>query len=164
MTEEWLHKLSTIVGEKLKIREEWITCAESCTGGWVAKAITDVAGCSSYFERGFVTYSNAAKQKLLGVKESTLMTYGAVSKEVVREMAVGALHAAAANVALSTSGIVGPDGGSIDNPVGAVWFGFASDIGRVETCKKIFVGDRRSVRLQATIFSLQIILNNFLEK
>ncbi len=164
MTEQHLHQLSRVIGQKLKTCGAWITCAESCTGGWVAKAITDIAGSSAYFERGFVTYSNAAKHELLNVEESMLMKYGAVSEQVVRAMAVGALHNARASIALAVSGIAGPDGGSPDKPIGTVWFGFATSSGRVEAYKEIFSGNRESVRLQSTVFSLQMLLDLFLEK
>lgn len=162
MSENQLRKLSMVVGEKLKANGQWITCAESCTGGGIAKAITDIAGSSAYFDRGFVTYSNTAKHELLGVAEDTLAAHGAVSEEVVREMAQGALHAARANVALSVSGIAGPDGGSAEKPVGTVWFGFAERSGRVLARKMHFAGDRDAVRLQATIFALQTVLDEFL--
>ncbi len=130
MSENQLRRLSVLAGEKLKAQGRWITCAESCTGGGIAKAITDIAGSSAYFDRGFVTYSNAAKHDLLGVSEATLAAHGAVSEEVVREMAIGALRAARADLALSVSGIAGPDGGSAEKPVGTVWFGFAGSDGR----------------------------------
>lgn len=162
MSEQQLRKLSVAVGEKLKANGQWITCAESCTGGAIAKAITDIAGSSAYFDRGFVTYSNTAKHELLGVAEATLNAHGAVSEEVVREMAMGALHAARANLALSVSGIAGPDGGSVEKPVGTVWFGFAESSGRVLAKKMQFSGDRDAVRLQATIFALQTALDEFL--
>jgi len=164
MNEHQLHQLSEQVGNKLKDKGLWITCAESCTGGWVAKAITDIAGSSAWFDRGFVTYSNAAKHQLLGVAEVTLHEFGAVSEESVREMAQGALHAAGANLALSISGIAGPDGGTEAKPVGTVWFGFADSEGRIMALKRQFSGDRESVRLQAAVFSLQTALNEFLEK
>ncbi|MHA7845447.1 nicotinamide-nucleotide amidase [Serratia sp. D1N4] len=162
MSESTLRKLSISVGQKMQASGQWITCAESCTGGGIAKAITDIAGSSAYFDRGFVTYSNAAKHELLGVAEATLMTHGAVSEAVVREMAQGALHAAKADLALSVSGIAGPDGGSADKPVGTVWFGFAERSGRVLARKMQFAGDRDAVRLQATIFALQTALDEFL--
>ncbi len=164
MTEKRLRQLSILVGQKLKAQGKWITCAESCTGGWVAKALTDIAGSSSYFDRGFVAYSNTAKQELLHVKQSVLMTCGAVSQEVVCAMAIDALHTAAADIALSISGIAGPSGGTVDKPAGTVWFGFASKPGHVKACKKQFTGDRESIRLQAAIFSLQTILDEFLEE
>jgi nicotinamide-nucleotide amidase len=111
MSESQLRLLSIAIGDKLKQRAAWVTCAESCTGGWVAKALTDIAGSSAYFDRSFVTYSNAAKHDLLGVSEVTLANYGAVSEAVVREMALGALDKAQADYAVSVSGIAGPDGG-----------------------------------------------------
>lgn len=162
MSENQLRKLSIAVGQKLRARGQWITCAESCTGGGIAKAITDIAGSSAYFDRGFVTYSNAAKHELLGVAEATLKVHGAVSENVVREMAQGALKAAKADLALSVSGIAGPDGGSEEKPVGTVWFGFAERSGRVQAYKRQFAGDRDAVRLQATIFALQMALDEFL--
>ncbi|CAI0985802.1 nicotinamide-nucleotide amidase [Serratia ficaria] len=162
MSESQLRQLSVLAGEKLKADGRWITCAESCTGGGIAKAITDIAGSSAYFDRGFVTYSNAAKHDLLGVAEATLTAHGAVSEAVVREMAVGALHAAKADLALSVSGIAGPEGGSAEKPVGTVWFGFADGAGRVLARKMQFAGDRDAVRLQATIFALQTAIEEFL--
>lgn len=164
MSEHHLHQLSMLVGNKLKEQGLWITCAESCTGGWVAKSITDIAGSSAWFDRGFVTYRNTAKHDLLGVSEATLDEFGAVSEETVREMAQGALHAANADLALSVSGIAGPDGGSEAKPVGTVWFGFADREGRILAVKQQFSGDRESIRLQAVVFSLQTTLNEFLEK
>lgn len=162
MSEGQLRQLSIAVGERLKARGSWVTCAESCTGGWVAKALTDIAGSSAYFDRGFVTYSNAAKHDLLGVNETTLASYGAVSEAVVREMAAGALERANADFAMSISGIAGPDGGSMDKPVGTVWFGFASREGQISAQKQHFSGDRDSVRLQATVFALQTLFDDFL--
>jgi nicotinamide-nucleotide amidase len=99
-----------------------IVTAESCTGGWIAKAFTDAAGSSRWFESGYVTYSNAAKARDLGVSDRTLAEHGAVSEPTVREMAAGALRATGANVSIAVSGIAGPDGGSAEKPVGTVWF------------------------------------------
>ncbi|EIC82428.1 nicotinamide-nucleotide amidase [Serratia sp. M24T3] len=164
MTENDLRQLSTDVGAALKSKGLWLTCAESCTGGWVAKAITDIAGSSAWFDRGFVTYSNVAKREMLDVSESTLKEHGAVSEPVVREMARGARYAAGADLAVSISGIAGPDGGTKDKPVGTVWFGFADENGRIFACKKNFSGDRDAVRLQAAVFSLQTLLDEFLKK
>lgn len=162
MREEQLRQLSTAVGNKLIHRDAWVTCAESCTGGWVAKALTDIAGSSAYFDRGFVTYSNAAKHDLLGVKESTLAEHGAVSDAVVREMALGALRAANADFAVSISGVAGPDGGTPEKPVGTVWFAFATRNGEVSATKQLFSGDRDEVRSQAAVFALQTLLDDFL--
>lgn len=115
MTDSELMQLSEQVGLALKARGATVTTAESCTGGWVAKAITDIAGSSAWFERGFVTYSNEAKAQMIGVREETLAQHGAVSEPVVVEMAIGALKAARAHFAVSISGIAGPDGGSEEN-------------------------------------------------
>lgn len=112
MTDSELMQLSEQVGQALKARGATVTTAESCTGGWVAKVITDIAGSSAWFERGFVTYSNEAKAQMIGVREETLAQHGAVSEPVVVEMAIGALKAARADYAVSISGIAGPDGGS----------------------------------------------------
>lgn len=162
MSEKQLRQLSIAIGDKLKARGAWVTCAESCTGGWVAKALTDIAGSSAYFDRGFVTYSNAAKHDLLGVSETTLANYGAVSEAVVREMALGALREANADFAVSISGIAGPDGGSADKPVGTVWFAFAAREGQILACKQVFPGDRDAIRLQAAVFALQTLFDDFL--
>jgi PncC family amidohydrolase len=121
ITDHELMQLSEVVGRALKQRGATITTAESCTGGWVAKIITDIAGSSAWFERGFVTYSNEAKAQMIGVQESTLEAHGAVSEPVVIEMAIGALRAARADYAISISGVAGPDGGSDVKPVGTVW-------------------------------------------
>lgn len=112
MTDSELMRLSEQVGLALKARGATVTTAESCTGGWLAKAITDIAGSSAWFERGFVTYSNEAKAQMIGVREETLAQHGAVSEPVVVEMAIGALKAARADFAVAISGIAGPDGGS----------------------------------------------------
>ena len=163
MTDHELMQLSEIVGLALKQRGATLTTAESCTGGWVAKAITDIAGSSAWFERGFVTYSNEAKEQLIGVDGATLAAHGAVSEPVVRQMAPGALNAAAASYAVSVSGIAGPDGGSADKPVGTVWFGFATSKGEGITRRECFSGDRESVRRQATEYALKTLWQQFLQ-
>ena len=154
MTEQRLHELSVEIGSELKAQGLWITCAESCTGGLIAKAITDIAGSSAWFDRGFVTYSNAAKHELLGVSEATLEQYGAVSEQVVREMAQGVLHAAGADIGLSVSGIAGPDGGSTEKPVGTVWLAWG-DGSEVTSERRYFAGDRDEVRRQTVIAALE---------
>ncbi|PLR44271.1 hypothetical protein CYR40_15830 [Chimaeribacter arupi] len=164
MSEKNLHALSVRLGERLQAASAWVTCAESCTGGLVAKSITDIAGSSAWFDRGFVTYSNAAKHEMLGVAESTLQAHGAVSEPVVREMAFGALKAAGADYAVSISGIAGPGGGTDAKPVGTVWFGIAAEDGRMMAIKQCFSGDREAVRMQAAVFALQTLLDEFLEK
>ncbi|HCW0180445.1 nicotinamide-nucleotide amidase [Citrobacter freundii] len=163
MTDSELMQLSEQVGLALKARGATVTTAESCTGGWVAKAITDIAGSSTWFERGFVTYSNEAKAQMIGVREETLAQHGAVSEPVVVEMAIGALKAARAHFAVSISGIAGPDGGSKEKPVGTVWFAFASASGEGITRRECFSGDRDAVRRQATAYALQTLWQQFLQ-
>ena len=163
MTDSELMQLSEKVGRALKARGATVTTAESCTGGWIAKAITDIAGSSAWFERGFVTYSNEAKSQMIGVSEATLRDNGAVSEPVVVEMAIGALKAARAHFAVSISGIAGPDGGSEEKPVGTVWFAFASASGEGITRRECFSGDRDAVRRQATAYALQTLWQQFLQ-
>ena len=163
MTENRLFDLSQQIGQALELRGSTLTTAESCTGGWIAKVITDVPGSSAWFEQGFVTYSNRAKQQLIGVAPQTLNSYGAVSESVVREMAQGALQAAEADYAISVSGIAGPGGGSDEKPVGTVWFGFANKQGQTFAVTACFAGERDAVRRQATEFALQTLLNDFLK-
>lgn len=135
-----------------------LTVAESCTGGWVAKVLTDLAGSSDWFERGFVTYSNQAKNEMLGVAESTLENKGAVSQETVTEMALGALKNSHADFSMSISGIAGPGGGSVEKPLGLVWFSWAvkenNTFNILASEKQVFAGDRESVRRQAVEYVL----------
>lgn len=163
MTDNELIQLSTRIGRLLLARGASVTTAESCTGGWIAKALTDVAGSSSWFQRGFVTYSNDAKQQMVGVTQQSLAQFGAVSGQVVSEMARGALREAGGQYAISVSGIAGPDGGSVEKPVGTVWFGFASTSGEVLTLVRCFSGDREAVRRQATGWALQALHDHFLK-
>ncbi|AYH00411.1 nicotinamide-nucleotide amidase [Pectobacterium parmentieri] len=164
MTEADILRLSALVGEQLKARGATLTCAESCTGGWLAKSITDVAGSSGWFDYGFVTYSNLAKQRLVNVSAETLERHGAVSEDVVNEMAAGALRAASADFSISVSGVAGPNGGTEDKPVGTVWFGFTDKQGGGFARKMRFSGDRNAVRLQSVHFALQTLLDAFLKK
>lgn len=141
-----------LIGElaaRLQERGWWLTCAESCTGGGIAAALTDVAGSSAWFDRGFVTYSNQAKVEMLGVETRTLERYGAVSRETVCEMAQGALEFSRAQLSVAVSGIAGPGGGTPGRPVGTVWLAWASENG-VETRREVFGGDRQAVR-KATV-------------
>jgi len=132
------------------LKKKWFLCtAESCTGGLIAATCTDLAGSSQWFERGFVTYSNAAKSELLGVPEALIAQHGAVSEPVVRAMASGALAHAHAQVAIAVTGVAGPSGGTTDKPVGTVWFGFALPSGVATECHH-FQGGRAAVR-QATV-------------
>ena len=144
------------VTQQLAQRGETITCAESCTGGLLAAALTRLPGSSAWFETGFVTYSNEAKQRLLGVSADSLRQYGAVSEAVVHEMAAGARQAADADYALSISGIAGPDGGSPEKPVGTVCFGLAD---RQTTYARTtrFSGNRDEIRRQAVDFALAFL-------
>jgi len=153
-----LSTLGTLVGARLKARKWVLTCAESCTGGWVAQTVTAVAGSSEWFDRGFVTYSNEAKQEMLGVPAATLAQYGAVSEETARAMVVGALTHAHAHVALSITGIAGPSGGTAEKPVGLVCFGWAAQDRAPITESRHFEGDREAVRRQAVIHALQGVL------
>ena len=163
MNDSELMQLSEQVGQALKARGATVTTAESCTGGWVAKVITDIAGSSAWFERGFVTYSNEAKAQMIGVREETLAQHGAVSEPVVVEMVIGALKAARADYAVSISGIAGPDGGREEKPVGTVWFAFATARGEGITRRECFSGDRDAVRRQATAYALQTLWQQFLQ-
>ena len=131
-----------------------VTTAESCTGGGVARAITDIAGSSGYFETGYVTYSNDAKTRLLGVSEATLATHGAVSRETVIAMVVGACHKSGADVGVAISGIAGPGGGSAEKPVGTVWVAWGNAQAQRAECQR-FEGDRLAVREQAVRTALQ---------
>ena len=138
----------------LLLENDWfLSTAESCTGGMIAAACTDLAGSSTWFERGFVTYSNAAKTELLGVDAALINTHGAVSEPVARAMATGALQHSHAQVSVAVTGVAGPGGGSADKPVGAVWFGFAFASGvTTEMCH--FEGDRAAVRQAAVHHAL----------
>jgi nicotinamide-nucleotide amidase len=151
--------LAQRVGQLLKAQGLMLSTAESCTGGGVSQAITDVAGSSAWFDRGFITYSNISKQQLLSVPELTLTQYGAVSEAVVRKMVAGALDNSVSTIALSVSGIAGPDGGTPEKPVGTVWFawGMKSDV--VITKQVYFKGDRTNIRTQAVNFALQGVLD-----
>ena len=156
-----LFALSERVGQKLLAAGRRLASAESCTGGWVAKACTDVAGSSRWFECGFVTYSNAAKVRDLGVSERTLASHGAVSEATVREMAAGALRVSGADVAVAISGVAGPDGGTPGKPVGTVWFAVASGRGAevvVAAELQLFDGNREVVRRRSVERALQLVL------
>jgi nicotinamide-nucleotide amidase len=154
-----MNVLATQVGAALKAHGLRLATAESCTGGGVACAITDVAGSSLWFERGFVTYSNLSKRQMLGVDEAALVEYGAVSEAVVREMVAGALRHSSAQVALSVSGIAGPDGGTADKPVGTVWFAWGLLNQPVHTQRHRFAGNRSEVRAQAVRIALQGVID-----
>ena len=158
MPSDSLTALATLVGARLRAKGLMLTTAESCTGGWVAQAVTAIAGSSEWFERGFVTYSNAAKQEMMGVGARTLATHGAVSEESAREMATGALAHSRAQVAVAVTGIAGPGGGSVDKPVGTVCLAWALKGGMAFAETRQFNGERESVRRQSAITALQGIL------
>lgn len=149
-------ELARSIGERLLARREQLALAESCTGGLVAKLLTDIAGSSSWFERGLVTYTNLAKHELLGVPMSVFETAGAVSELCVRAMAAGAIANSHAHWSVAITGIAGPGGGSPDKPVGTVWVGWAyRENGRVEALRFQFDGDRAAVREQSAFQALQ---------
>ena len=156
-SDQALDALARSVGEALLSREALVACAESCTGGWVSKALTDIPGSSAWFGFGFVTYANEAKRDALGVGGATLAEHGAVSEEVVVEMATGARQKSGAEFSVAVSGVAGPDGGTDDKPVGTVWFAWAAtDTMVTERC--LFSGDRESVRRQSVEHALQGLL------
>ena len=154
---------TTALAAQLSRRNQLLATAESCTGGWLAKVCTDRAGSSGWFERGFVTYSNAAKRELLGVQAETLARHGAVSRETVLEMVAGALAHSHAHWALAISGIAGPGGGSPEKPVGTVWFAWGGPGGWQLAREARFEGNRDAVREQAVATALQVLLQRLSE-
>src|SRR3989442_5745786 len=152
-----MEALARKIGQRLKATKGVLVTAESCTGGWAAQVVTSVAGSSEWFDRGFVTYSDAAKQELLGVRAETLRQHGAVSEESAREMALGALGRSHGTLALSITGVAGATGSSKEKPVGTVCFGWASG-NQVRSETRLFSGDRESVRKQSVIRALQGVL------
>ena len=156
-----IDRLSRELGEALQARGWLAATAESCTGGGVATAITDIAGSSGWFDRGFVTYTNEAKQQMLGVSIDSLLRHGAVSEAVVLEMARGGLARSDAGICVAISGIAGPGGGSDDKPVGTVCFGWARHGEAPQTATCHFDGDRAAVRRQAVVFALTELLRRF---
>lgn len=158
MTDHELDGLARRVGEALAARGLWLATAESCTGGWIAEAVTAIAGSSGWFDRGFVTYSNAAKADMLGVRDDTLESHGAVSEATVGEMAAGALARSRADLAVAVSGIAGPGGGSAEKPVGLTFIHLAAadaDLGR----QCLWTGDRRANKLDSARAALQLLIS-----
>jgi nicotinamide-nucleotide amidase len=146
-----------LIGELIDAGQT-VATAESCTGGWIAKALTDVSGSSAAFGYGVVSYSNEAKASLLGVGDESLRDHGAVSEAVVTQMAAGILRLSGADLAVAVSGIAGPDGGTEEKPVGTVWLAWAASTSGglvVDTERRVFDGDRDSVRVQTVILALQ---------
>lgn len=135
-----------------------VSVAESCTGGWIAKALTDISGSSQCFGYGIVSYSNVAKETMLGVRPASLNAHGAVSEAVVSEMAEGVLNLSAADYAVAVSGIAGPDGGTVEKPVGTVWIGWAVRQGKetsIDAEKHLIKGDRQAIRSRTVILAMQ---------
>ena len=154
-TDADLHQLAESVGARLREARDHLVTAESCTGGWIAKAVTDIAGSSDWFDCGMAAYSYEAKQALLGVRPQTLEVHGAVSRETVIEMVSGALVNSGASVAVAVTGIAGPGGGSVDKPVGTVWIGWKRRGGYARAEVFHFGGDREAVRRQTVAAALQ---------
>jgi len=152
------------LGQALKSHGFMLAMAESCTGGMVTEAITSIAGSSAWFDRGFVTYSNAAKIDMLGVSSATLEKFGAVSEQTAAEMAIGALKNSAAQIVGSITGIAGPDGGSPEKPVGTVCFAWAGKNLPISTCTHWFDGNRNDIRQQATIFMIAGLIERLNKK
>lgn len=159
MTEDAIvHGLAQALVTALNAAGKTLSTAESCTGGWVAKALTDIPGSSACFAYGIVSYSNGAKESLLGVRSRTLIDHGAVSADTVAEMVEGALRLSGADLGVAVSGIAGPDGGSDDKPVGTVWFAWAVR-GKpgitTDTDRQKFEGSRERIRLQSVVHALR---------
>ena len=146
--------LATEVGEALLARNCKLVTVESCTGGWISQAVTSVSGSSNWFDRGFVTYSNEAKQELVGVLADSLEVHGAVSEKVAIEMALGGLKHSCADIAVSVTGIAGPDGGTPNKPVGTVWIAWANEAGKATAKCYQIGGDRNAIRRETVLNAL----------
>lgn len=159
-----LQKLAQALVDELRSSTKAVATAESCSGGWIAKAITDIPGSSAVFSYGIVSYSNGAKESVLGVQNQTLEKHGSVSEQVVVEMAKGALGLSGADISVAVSGVAGPDGGSKEKPVGTVWFAWAVRDGAesvVDTSQQFFEGDRDLVRELTVAHALQGVRERF---
>jgi len=159
MFEAEASELLSRLAETLVDRGWRMATAESCTGGWIAKCCTDLAGSSAWFERGFVTYSNQAKMEMLGVDRAALASDGAVSRAVAEQMALGARQRAPVEVSLSVTGIAGPNGASEEKPVGLVWFGWSIADREIESQQQYFEGDRDAVRRKSVLHALEGLLS-----
>ncbi|HEY4973078.1 MAG TPA: nicotinamide-nucleotide amidohydrolase family protein [Steroidobacteraceae bacterium] len=158
LSDQALRALADKAGTLLLAVGQRVATAESCTGGWVAKCLTDVPGSSQWFERGYVTYSNLAKEQSIGVAASVIETFGAVSRPTVEQMAAGALHDSGADMAVAITGIAGPDGGSADKPVGLVWFALAQRAAQPQAEQHRFAGDREAIRRAAVAVALRLVI------
>jgi nicotinamide-nucleotide amidase len=159
MENQELYRLAGVVGKVLRREARKLAVAESCTGGWVAQCITDVPGSSAWFDCGFVTYSNESKCAVLGVDRKIIDGFGAVSEETVKAMAAGVLNNSLADTVVAISGIAGPAGGTVEKPVGTVWFAWQCRGGEPQVMQCRFDGDRRAVRWQAVQVALRGILD-----
>jgi nicotinamide-nucleotide amidase len=156
-----LLSLADQLGRQLKEKGQMLALAESCTGGWIAQSVTEIAGSSAWFDRGFVTYSNAAKVGMLGVRESTLEQYGAVSPQTASEMVAGALKFSEADIALAVTGIAGPGGGTAEKPVGLVFIAWQRRGQSCHCLEQHFEGGRNAVRRQTVQKALQCLLGEY---
>jgi nicotinamide-nucleotide amidase len=157
-TDQELEALALRLGRALLVRGWRVATAESCTGGWIAKSLTDVPGSSQWFDGSVVSYSNAAKMTLLGVSQELLTAHGAVSEQVVRAMANGARERFHTELAVAVSGIAGPDGGTPDKPVGTVFFAWATPAG-TGAARRVFAGGREAVRRQSVAFAVERLVD-----
>jgi nicotinamide-nucleotide amidase len=153
-----MHSLVEELSLLLLAQNKVLATAESCTGGMIAAAMTDRAGSSAIFDRGFVTYSNQAKMDMLGVQEQTLKSYGAVSEQTARVMVLGALNNSSADIAVSVTGIAGPSGGSADKPVGLVFIGVGEKNKTISVTRHVFDGDRTTIRQQTVECALELAI------
>lgn len=153
-----LFELAERLGQSLKAKGHKIATAESCTGGWIAQAITEIPGSSAWFDRGFVTYSNNAKVQMLGVSPQTLAEHGAVSTEIAQQMAMGALANSEADWAIAVTGIAGPDGGSEEKPVGTVYVAWQNKTGFSKVERLSLSGNRLQIRRQTITKAMEGIL------
>ena len=158
MTQTDIIDLVNELAQRALARQQLLATAESCTGGLISASFTEVAGSSAWFDRGFVTYSNSAKSAMLGVPEQTLQACGAVSEDTVIAMAEGAVARSDASLAVSVSGVAGPDGGSVEKPVGTVWIGCAGNSLQSVAEGHLFNGDRASVRHQTVIEAIKLLI------
>jgi len=161
-TDARLEKLVEDLAQRLSTRGWNMATAESCTGGWIAKCCTDLAGSSAWFERGFVTYSNAAKMDSLGVDVGVLQETGAVSREVALQMAEGARRRTGVDIAVAVTGVAGPDGGTPEKPVGTVWFAWSCHGQAPDAELACFKGDRDEVRRQSVAHAVQGVIDRLM--
>jgi nicotinamide-nucleotide amidase len=159
LTQDRLFKIAHTLGEYLKARNLMLATAESCTGGWVSEVITSIPGSSMWFERGFVTYSDIAKQEMLGVSSNALDYHGAASEETVRQMAKGALAHSHAQISIAITGIAGPSGATLSKPLGTVWIAWAGKTWITRAQRFQFKGDRHSIRMQSVQCALEGLLH-----